>query len=154
MQQTVQKFGAILFWLAWPAFWLFSPHRPRTRVLVTAGGKVLVVKGLISTGKWSLPGGGLHRGEEPLTGALRELAEETGLRLRRDQLAPPFTRVSREHGLRAPTSYFAAQLTHAADVRKQFLEITDVAWVPRSALHSQNSAREVLEALGVPAIRE
>ena len=32
-------------------------------------------------GKWEFPGGGLDEGEDPLTGALREFAEETGMTL-------------------------------------------------------------------------
>jgi ADP-ribose pyrophosphatase YjhB (NUDIX family) len=35
---------------------------------------------------WTLPGGLLHRGEEPAAGAARELAEETGLRVPPDRL--------------------------------------------------------------------
>ena len=31
-------------------------------------------------GRWTLPGGGLNHGEDPEAAALRELAEETGLR--------------------------------------------------------------------------
>jgi ADP-ribose pyrophosphatase YjhB (NUDIX family) len=31
-------------------------------------------------GRWTLPGGGLNHGEDPEVAALRELAEETGLR--------------------------------------------------------------------------
>jgi 8-oxo-dGTP pyrophosphatase MutT (NUDIX family) len=37
---------------------------------------------------WSLPGGLLDRFEEPAAGALRELAEETGVRLEPSQLTP------------------------------------------------------------------
>lgn len=37
---------------------------------------------------WTLPAGLLQRGESPIEGCARELAEETGLRLRRDELAP------------------------------------------------------------------
>jgi ADP-ribose pyrophosphatase YjhB (NUDIX family) len=37
---------------------------------------------------WSLPAGLLHRGESPLDGCARELAEETGLVLGRDALTP------------------------------------------------------------------
>jgi ADP-ribose pyrophosphatase YjhB (NUDIX family) len=37
-------------------------------------------------GAWTLPGGGLEFGEDPVDGALRELAEETGLEARIDAL--------------------------------------------------------------------
>ena len=40
---------------------------------------VRVAPGYTDTGQWTLPGGGLHFGEEPEAGALRELEEETGL---------------------------------------------------------------------------
>ncbi|SCL18038.1 ADP-ribose pyrophosphatase YjhB, NUDIX family [Micromonospora pallida] len=37
---------------------------------------------------WSLPAGLLQRGEEPVVGAARELAEESGIRLSPDRLRP------------------------------------------------------------------
>jgi ADP-ribose pyrophosphatase YjhB (NUDIX family) len=37
---------------------------------------------------WTLPAGLLRRGEPPVLGAVRELAEETGIELEPDQLAP------------------------------------------------------------------
>lgn len=41
---------------------------------------------------WFTPGGGLDADESPVTGAVRELAEETGLRLSADQLRGPVWR--------------------------------------------------------------
>jgi ADP-ribose pyrophosphatase YjhB (NUDIX family) len=38
-----------------------------------------VSPGYPGTGLWTLPGGGLHFGEEPRAGAIREVEEETGL---------------------------------------------------------------------------
>jgi 8-oxo-dGTP diphosphatase len=60
---------------------------PRTRLAAYALSldgrrQVLLVRiavGYPAAGKWTLPGGGLHFGEHPEAGALRELAEETGL---------------------------------------------------------------------------
>src|SRR5215831_19157676 len=37
---------------------------------------------------WTLPAGLLRRGESPIDGCVRELAEETGIELGRDQLVP------------------------------------------------------------------
>jgi 8-oxo-dGTP pyrophosphatase MutT (NUDIX family) len=84
MKKILETFGKLLYWLAWPAFWMISPHRPRTRVLLTCSDSVLLVKNFVSTGRWGMPGGGLHRGEDPHEGAVRELFEETGV-----ILAPP-----------------------------------------------------------------
>lgn len=42
------------------------------------GGRVLLIRHSYGSGRWMLPGGGIARGEEPLTAASRELAEETG----------------------------------------------------------------------------
>lgn len=52
----------------------------RVRVMViNEDNEVLLVRGVISDGKWSLPGGGVARGEEPAAAARRELFEETGI---------------------------------------------------------------------------
>lgn len=40
---------------------------------------VRVAPGYPAAGSWTLPGGGLHFGEDPAVGVLRELTEETGL---------------------------------------------------------------------------
>jgi ADP-ribose pyrophosphatase YjhB (NUDIX family) len=46
---------------------------PAGRVLLT-----LVAEGYPGAGRWHLPGGGTDHGEQPVTGLLRELAEEAG----------------------------------------------------------------------------
>jgi 8-oxo-dGTP diphosphatase len=54
-----------------------------------AGDAVLICRvraGFPLAGSWSLPGGGLDFGEDPAEGVLRELAEETGLEGRVDDL--------------------------------------------------------------------
>jgi len=40
-------------------------------------------RGLFGEGKWNAPGGKLRSGENPSTGAVREMREETGLRVSR-----------------------------------------------------------------------
>lgn len=42
-------------------------------------GRIMVFERIDSPGSWQLPQGGLDAGEDPLTGAWRELGEETGL---------------------------------------------------------------------------
>jgi len=52
------------------------------RVLaVNAAGEVLLVRHSYGTRHWTLPGGGMARGETPIAAAMRELIEETACTL-------------------------------------------------------------------------
>jgi len=66
----------------------------RTRVAAygwcETGGAVLLVRiapGYVDAGMWTLPGGGIEFGEDPADAARREVAEETGIRVRLGELA-------------------------------------------------------------------
>jgi 8-oxo-dGTP diphosphatase len=76
------------------------PDAPRVGVgaVVLSGDRVLLVRrgGQPSSGKWSLPGGGLELGETTVQGIERELAEECGLRVRVAGLAGVLDRVVRD----------------------------------------------------------
>jgi len=78
------------------------PHQPGrlTRiaarvVLVDDSDRVLLLSGTdpqVDSHWWITPGGGLESGEDLPTAAIRELAEETGLQLRGDELIGPIWR--------------------------------------------------------------
>lgn len=62
-------------------------RRPRTRVIVMLNDReILMVKNWLGSQRWTLPGGGMKRGESPAHAAARELLEETGLVVSHDQL--------------------------------------------------------------------
>ena len=54
---------------------------PRVRIIVESeSGKILLLKNVLSPNSdWTLPGGGVARGEAPNIAAQRELREETGI---------------------------------------------------------------------------
>lgn len=80
------------------------PHRARIRLVRVAAptytvGAVVLVRDSEQPGRllllrqppgrgWTLPAGLLRRGESPLRGALRELVEETGIRLPPERVRP------------------------------------------------------------------
>jgi 8-oxo-dGTP pyrophosphatase MutT (NUDIX family) len=72
----------------------YDLERDAVRVVLTdGGGRVLLFHVLTPDqapdGWWELPGGGIDPGESYLEAAVREIREETGLRLDPGQVSPP-----------------------------------------------------------------
>ena len=106
-------------------------RRPRARgasVAVRVDGRVLAVRTSYRPG-WDTPGGGLGPFEDPRRGALRELAEETGLVLEPGALRPlaviGFAQEDRgiEHHL------FEAERAVEPPLRPAVGEIAEIAWL-------------------------
>ena len=57
---------------------LAHPHVRGAAVVVRCGDRILLVRATYQSW-WSLPGGRVERGEEPIAAAARELSEETGV---------------------------------------------------------------------------
>jgi ADP-ribose pyrophosphatase YjhB (NUDIX family) len=68
-----------LHWLTTPLSGHVLHNSLRTRVLVESGGHILLIRTRFGTQKWSLPGGGVHKNENPENAAARELLEESGV---------------------------------------------------------------------------
>ncbi|MFD2691643.1 NUDIX hydrolase [Streptomyces phyllanthi] len=82
---------------------------------------------------WSFPKGKLKRGEDPLTGAVREVEEETGFR------CEPGPRLPTAHylvnGRRKQVSYWAAEATDGQFVPNR--EVDRLGWLPVTAARSR-----------------
>jgi 8-oxo-dGTP pyrophosphatase MutT (NUDIX family) len=128
MGQWQQKWGVVIYWLIWPALWAYLRFGRRTRVLVVCGQRVLLVKTWLGDGKWSLPGGGLHRHEDPRTGAHRELLEETRLDVALDDFTYMSSLTGTNHGLTFEYDLFVVEVSAILPVQRQPKEIIDVGW--------------------------
>lgn len=116
------------FVAAWPVLYFLLKNGLRTRVLIEHEGRVLVVRGWLGNDKWSLPGGGLHKGEPHLEGAIREVREELGILLKPHQLIDLGHDVARSNGLTVRYHRYGVKLQNRSAIRKQTLEIAEVAW--------------------------
>jgi len=55
-------------------------------VLIKHDDKILLVRNWFGSGKWSFPGGGVHKNEDSKVGACREVFEEIGLKIAPDDI--------------------------------------------------------------------
>lgn len=147
MQKLLQFLGTVVFFCAWPAFWVYyKVGRGRTRVVLIHDDKVLVMKQWIGPGSWQLPGGGLHKGELLADGAVREVLEETGLRLDPRQLNHVGRGTYRQYGLSFDYHVFVARVDSDA-VRPQRIEIAEIKWIRPGELRPTNATPDTLRAL-------
>ncbi len=114
----------------------------RARIAVLSeDGQILLVRGIIGT-EWSLPGGGIEKGESPAEAAVRELYEETGMRVGVDQAHA----LAVLKGKKSPVGYTAHLFSVSVQRRmlpaKQFNthEIIELGWFPLDELPANISA--------------
>jgi 8-oxo-dGTP pyrophosphatase MutT (NUDIX family) len=140
--------GRVAFWLSWPLLFLYLRRTERTRIVVLCGHEVLVVRRWLGGG-WSLPGGGLHPGESPENGAIRELREETGVEVNATDLQKLYSKRARtEHSLRYRAHVFGLRLKQKPQVARQRFELTHVEWMNTDKLLSDGHiAPDVREAI-------
>lgn len=91
-------------------------------------GRMLLLRQPRSVG-WSLPAGLLQRGERPVDGCVRELAEETGLRLSAEDLTPAVPNaVVHTRGMWVDVVFEARVPASAVTLHVDQAEVTEAAW--------------------------
>ncbi len=125
--------------------------RPRARVLVVnEHDQVLLIQPYISHGFWTLPGGGLKRGETAVAAARRELYEETGIDVNESDLTFLATLARPDHDIPFIAPLFRVQ-TRAAALPRRLAnprEVIQAAWFDRDNLPAPLS-RIALAALKI-----
>lgn len=139
--------GKLGFWLSWPVQRVVLPRQHRTRVIIAAEDKVLVVRGWIGTGQWELPGGGVHKREDLVQAAIREVREETGLELQPKQLTKLFEMESQSYKLPFTFTCFSVDLPEPVSAKGRQVEIVDTAWLKPQNITKSNATANTYNAV-------
>lgn len=127
------------------AFILLSKvHRTtRARVAIVCGKEILLEQNW-GESLWALPGGGIHKGEEPVAAAAREIKEELSLNVETNKLHYITTLSLKYYD--APL--FLLQITQKPCIRNQKLEITASRWFTKDNLPPlDNEVKKLLTSL-------
>lgn len=99
----------------------------RTRVAITRpDGSVLLVKNSLGSRKWTLPGGGVERGESDEVAACREVREELGIAIKLETLKSLGS--VQMDGYEAPIFIVCIDDSLAQSISPQKFEIKDWRW--------------------------
>ncbi len=139
--------GRLAYSLARPIIrWVVRGSR-RSRVLIVCDNDYLLLKQWLGDGSWSLPGGGLHKGEDSLRGALREVTEELGLSLQPEELISRGHYDCRDGGFNFSYDLYVIRLPFRPELQLQRLEILSAVWYDRSYVPTGRLTPEVAVAL-------
>jgi 8-oxo-dGTP pyrophosphatase MutT (NUDIX family) len=121
--------GTLVFWLTWPALWIYLKDTQRSRVIVVHDGKILLIKGWLGTNAWALPGGGRKGNETAVEAAEREVREETGIDIEACEKQILFTdRRVNECGFSFNCDCLLVVLADTPVLKLQRAEIFDAVW--------------------------
>jgi|GEM_PF-5640044 len=135
----IGRFGYIV---AYPLIKLVLDNTRRSYVVIECGGRFLFTKNWLGTHKeWRLPGGGLKTKEDYRDAVVRELQEETGILVLKNQLKPINIKQRR-------FAYFYIRLKSQPILLLQKPEILDAKFIELKRLASYKIDKRVLEVLG------
>lgn len=128
--------------LVFPLKVLLIKNSRRVRVLIICKDSVLLVKSSIGSQKWSLPGGGIEKNEEAVSAAVREVYEETSVRLKKSTLKNlgEYSRPIKHSTCHYRATFFVTNLPQKISPKIiRPLEILDIGWFSLSALPPDHS---------------
>jgi 8-oxo-dGTP pyrophosphatase MutT (NUDIX family) len=111
--------------------------------MIISENKLLLVRDWIGSGKWSLPGGGMHKAEDPKVCAVREVGEEVGVNLTTGQLNFLETINYRKKRSTSTRHIYSVELKIRPDIKLQKYEIIEAGWFSLEELGNINLADDV-----------
>lgn len=135
------------------AAWLYESWRlvarPQTYGALVAiwwDGQLLLVESSYRR-SWSLPGGGIERGETARQAAVRELGEELDLAVAPEQLGDPWSITERSARGRNTVTIFGLELVEQPAIQIDGLELVACHWLSRNEALRQPLTSHVREYL-------
>ena len=127
------------------SWWFIArPHTSGVKCVLTDGDRVLLVRHTYGNTEWDLPGGGIHKGEEPVEAARREMEEELGVQLENPR---PLGQISlRAYRARDRIHCFHAEIG-PADLTIDEGELAAASWFARDEI-PEEVGRYVFAVLG------
>lgn len=147
MKRVWQFVGRVVYWVAWPGLYILLKGSHRSRVLLVCNDRVLLVKTWLGSGRWGLPGGGIEKNESAVDGAVREVSEEVGITLSKNDLVYLY-----EKGYQSKNNFqfnytaFAVELSHEPKIQLD-PEIIEARWVDIETAQSSDASQVVHDAL-------
>lgn len=127
-----QKLLRFVYYLARPGIYLVLHNSQRSRVFVVCDDSLLLIRSDFGSRHWTLPGGGIKRGETPAGGAQRELFEEVGVQVTQRQLKKVTQRTKGFGPLSWPRIhllFFVVHLKSKPRLNLQAFEVSESQWV-------------------------
>ena len=143
---TREKLGRVAHTVLGPLIRIALKNSRRSYVLIVNNDRILVVKNLLGSGKWHLPGGGCHKNESYEDAAVREVKEEVGVTLASSDLVPltdNSIRSKREYDYRL----YSVLVTEQIELKLDRREILETAWVLPAELNESNAGDSTLSAV-------
>lgn len=148
MKQILRLLGKVAFWAGWPVWYLHFRLRPhRSRVLVICDGEVLLIKGWLGSGAWSLPGGGIKKGESIPAASVRELKEEVGIAVPESSVRSLGSYKNRTGGIGYQAECGVIELEEKPSLRLQWYEIADAKWFALEEIKGRMLGKDAAYAL-------
>lgn len=140
MRKTQIIIGRALYQGLLPLRRLYKSDKTRTYAVIEHNERVLIVKNWIGSGVWSLPGGGGQAGETEEDTLVREVHEETGIKVDKKQLKVILKGVhNREFGKKRFAIFHVKQTTRPNIVINS-LEIVEHRWIEKRELSNLHPA--------------